>query len=134
VISFVVRPAGTLLDGTPLKEAVDALDAIVPLRPLAYMINCSHPDFARSALFHPDHSSPRVRARIIGLLANTAALSPEALDGQEELIGEEPARFAASLRALQAETGLKILGGCCGTDDRHIRCLAGSLAPDGPVA
>jgi homocysteine S-methyltransferase len=129
IISFVVRPTGTLLDGTPLKDAIAAIDASVTPRPVAYLINCTHPDFARDALYHPLNSSPQVRERIIGLLANTAALSPEALDGQEHVIGEEPARFAAALHELRLQTGLKVLGGCCGTDDRHIHCLAERLAP-----
>ena len=129
VISFVARPTGTLLDGTPLKEAIAAIDSHVRPNPAAYLINCTHPDFARAALGHPDNSSSLVRQRIIGLLANTAALSPEALDGHEHLVGEEPARFAAAMLGLHRDFGLKILGGCCGTDDRHIRCLAERLPP-----
>jgi len=128
VLSFVVRPAGTLLDGTPLKDAVAAIDACVQPRPAAYLFNCTHPDFARAALGHPINSSPLVRQRVIGLLANTAALSPEALDGQEDLIGEEPARFAESMIDLSRDHGLRILGGCCGTDTRHIDALAGLLS------
>jgi homocysteine S-methyltransferase len=124
LVSFVVRPSGTLLDGTPLNEAIATIDTAVSPRPTAYLINCTHPDFARSVLWHPNHSSPQVRERVIGLLGNTAALSPELLDGRETLVEAEPAAFAANLVALARETGLKILGGCCGTDDRHIRCLA----------
>jgi homocysteine S-methyltransferase len=128
LLSFVVRPAGTLLDGTPLKEAIATLDAGGQPQPTAYLINCTHPDFARAALCHPANSSPLVRQRIIGLLANTAALNPEALDGQKHLVEEEPARFAHAMLDLHRDLGLKILGGCCGTDDRHIRALAGLLA------
>ena len=128
MISFVVRPAGTLLDGTPLKEAIDALDAATHPQPTAYLINCTHPNLARAALVHTTNSSPRVRQRIIGLLANTAALSPEALEGQVDVIAGDPANFAESLWDLHRELGLTVLGGCCGTDDRHIRCLAARLA------
>ena len=137
LVSFVVRPSGTLLDGTPLGEAIAAIDAAVTPRPTAYLINCTHPDFARSALGHPNHSSPSVRERVVGVLGNTAALSPELLDGQETLIEADPAAFAANLAALGRETGLRILGGCCGTDDRHIRCLAAELRRAGafdPIA
>lgn len=127
LVSFVVRPSGTLLDGTPLGDAIARIDDAVTPRPTAYLINCTHPDFARSALWHPIHSSPQVRERVIGLLGNTAALSPELLDGQEKLIEAEPAAFAATMAKLAHDCGLKILGGCCGTDDRHIRCLAAEL-------
>jgi homocysteine S-methyltransferase len=128
VLSFVVRPEGTLLDGTPLKSAIAAIDAAVTPRPLAYLINCTHASFAASALMHETNSSTLVRQRIIGLLANTAALSPEELNDSSSLVEEDPEIFGQSLAALQRELGLKILGGCCGTDDRHIRALAAQLA------
>ncbi len=128
LISFVARPSGTLLDGTSLADAISSIDSQVSPRPTGYLINCTHPDLARAALFHPVNSSDSVRLRIIGLLANTAALTPEELDGREDLVEEEPARFATSMIGLHRDPGLKILGGCCGTDDRHIRALAGLLA------
>ena len=127
VLSFVARPNGTLLDGTPLVEAVATIDGSVRARPTAYLINCTHPDFARAALAHVEQSSAEVRRRFIGLLANTAALSPEELDGREQLVGEEPARFAETMIGLRRDFGFQVLGGCCGTDDRHIRCLADRL-------
>jgi len=128
IISFVVRPEGTLLDGTPLKDAIAGIDAAVTPRPLAYMINCTHVSFAREALTHGSNSSPLVRQRVIGLLANTAALSPEDLNESTNLVEEDPETFGKSVAGLHRELGLKILGGCCGTDDRHIRSLAAQLA------
>jgi homocysteine S-methyltransferase len=128
VLSFVVRPEGTLLDGTPLKSAIAAIDAAVTPRPLAYLINCTHVSFAASALMHETNSSTLVRQRIIGLLANTAALSPEELNDSSSLVEQDPEIFGQSVAALHRRLGLKILGGCCGTDDRHIRALAAQLA------
>jgi S-methylmethionine-dependent homocysteine/selenocysteine methylase len=128
LISFVTRPNGTLLDGTPLKTAIASIDAAVTPRPLAYLINCTHASIFRSALLHEDNSSPLVRERIIGLLANTAALSPEELDESSELHEEAPDVFSSNVAALRDELGMKILGGCCGTDDRHIECLARALS------
>jgi len=128
LISFIVRPEGTLLDGTPLNDAVTAIDTFVTPSPLAYMVNCTHASFARTALLHNSNSSDLVRQRIIGLLANTAALSPEDLDGSDSLVEEEPLTFGSTVAGLHSELGLKILGGCCGTDDRHIRALAAQLA------
>lgn len=127
VISFVARPTGTLLDGTPLKDAIAAIDSAATPRPLAYMINCTHASFARAALLHGTNSSPLVRQRVIGLLANTAALSPEELNDSGSLVEEDPDTFGLSVALLHRELGLKILGGCCGTDDRHIRSLAARL-------
>jgi len=127
MISFVVRPKGTLLDGTPLKDAIAAIDAVVTPQPLAYLINCTHASFARAALMHHVNSSALVRRRIIGLLANTAAISPEELNDSTTLVEEDPGTFGASVAGLRRELGLKILGGCCGTDHRHIRSLAAQL-------
>jgi homocysteine S-methyltransferase len=128
VISFVVRPQGTLLDGTPLKEAFAAIDAAVSPKPLAFMANCTHASFLSSALSHRDHSSSLVRERLVGLFANTAALAPEELDNSENLVKENPEDFGREVAGLHTDFGLKVLGGCCGTDERHIRALAMRLA------
>ena len=61
-------------------------------------------------------------------MANTAALEPEELDDSEELVEEDPRIFGQSVASLHGELGMKILGGCCGTDDRHIDNLAKRLA------
>jgi homocysteine S-methyltransferase len=127
MISFVARGEGTLLDGTPLTTAISAIDAL-PIPPQAYLINCTHSSVFRRAITHESHSSLLVRKRVIGLLANTAALSPEELDNCTELVEEAPELFGADVGALQSEFGMRILGGCCGTDDRHIECLARSIA------
>ena len=127
LISFVVRPQGTLLDGTPLKDAIAAIDAAVTPRPLAYLVNCTHASIFRSALLHEANSSPLVRERTIGLLANTAPLSPEELDASTELVEEAPETFGQNVAALRTDLGMKLLGGCCGTDQRHIESLARRL-------
>lgn len=129
IISFVARPEGTLLDGTPLKEAIAAIDGAAHPQPLAYMVNCTHVSVFRAALRHEVNLSLPARDRMVGLLANTAALSPEELDNRSGLVEEDPEVFGRSVAALHGEFGMKILGGCCGTDDRHIRCLASRLSP-----
>jgi homocysteine S-methyltransferase len=128
LVSFVARPEGTLLDGTPLKEAIAAIDAATHPPPLAYLVNCTHASIFRAALRHAVNSSRLVRDRMVGLLANTAALNPEELDNRTGLVEEDPDVFGRSVAGLHEELGMKILGGCCGTDDRHIRCLATRLA------
>lgn len=127
IVSFVVRPEGTLLDGTPLKDAVASIDAATRPGPLAYLVNCTHASIFRSALLNEANSSLLVRERVAGLLANTAALSPEELDNSTGLVEEDPEAFGKSVAGLHREFGMKILGGCCGTDDRHIGCLAEQL-------
>ncbi|MBU0640413.1 MAG: homocysteine S-methyltransferase family protein [Planctomycetes bacterium] len=120
VLSFVVRPSGTLLDGTPLSEAVTRIDRCVSPAPLAYFVNCVHPTAFAAAM----RRSAGVRERVLGLQANTSPRPPEDLDGRETLDGEAPGVFADALLDVQREFGTRILGGCCGTDERHIRCIA----------
>lgn len=123
IISFVIRPEGILLDGTPLNEAITVIDSSVYPRPLGYMVNCVHPKVFQSAIVNKDNSSTLVRKRIIGLQANTSSKSPEELDGSHELDTEEPNVFADLMVNLNVQFGTKILGGCCGTDHRHIKAL-----------
>ncbi len=128
IISFIFRAEGTLLDGTPLKDAISRIDTDVDPKPLAYMSNCTHASIFKAAMMHATNSSSLVRKRVVGLLANTAALEPEELDDSEELVEEDPRIFGQSVARLHGELGMKILGGCCGTDDRHIDNLAKRLA------
>ncbi len=57
IISFVARSEGTLIDGTPLKNAIEEIDAAVSPKPLAYIVNCTHTSIFREALFHEVNSS-----------------------------------------------------------------------------
>lgn len=131
LVSFVARREGTLLDGTPLHEAIATIDSQASPAPVAYLINCTHASVFRSAISHTENSSPLVRRRVIGLLANTAALPPEELDNSTDVIEEEPETFGADVAALQKEFGMRVLGGCCGTDERHIEQLAQRLSSGG---
>jgi hypothetical protein len=71
-------------------SAVASIDASATPGPLAYLVNCTHASSFKSALLHEVNSSSLVRKRVIGLLANTAALSPEELDNSVGLVEEEP--------------------------------------------
>ncbi|OJT21283.1 homocysteine methyltransferase [Archangium sp. Cb G35] len=127
MLSFVLRPTGTLLDGTPLGEAVARIDALPGARPAAYMVNCVHPSAFREGLSRQLAASPSLGARVVGLQANTSRLSPEELDGRAELDSEPPDVFAREMARVHAELGTRLLGGCCGTDERHIAALASAL-------
>jgi homocysteine S-methyltransferase len=125
MLSFLIDARGELLDGTPLPEAIAQIDSAVSPAPLGYLANCVHPSIMARALEHCDAAS---RGRILGLQANTSAKSPEELEGSEHLETEDPERFAECMVNLHRRFGLRILGGCCGTDARHIHSLAERLA------
>lgn len=121
IISFVILSNGALLDGTSLNDAIRTIDSLVSPKPLVYMVNCIHPAVLQDALKCNENSTQLVRERLAGIQANTSRLRPEDLDKSDQLITEDPEVFAKSMLVLREENKwLRIFGGCCGTDCRHI--------------
>lgn len=124
LLSFVLRPTGTLLDGTPVGEAIARIDAQTTAPPAAYLANCLHPLHFESALKAAETAHPGLRQRLVGVQGNTSRKSPEEFDGAETLDSEEPAAFGAIAARIRRRFGTHVLGGCCGTDARHIAAIA----------
>lgn len=120
----VIEADGRLPDGTPLGDAVASIDAGATPGPLHFLVGCVHPTRFSAAAVSP--AWPRSN-RVIGLKANASTLPPEELDKLDHLEEGKPEVFAALMAGLHAG-GLKVLGGCCGTSDAHIRALARRLA------
>jgi S-methylmethionine-dependent homocysteine/selenocysteine methylase len=119
-VSFTVEQDGRLPDGTPLATAVTDVDA--EGGPHYFMINCAH----------PTHIAPGLtdggdwRSRIHGLRANASTRSHEELDAATELDEGDPLDLARSHDALRPLLpNLTLLGGCCGTDARHVAAMWG---------
>lgn len=128
IISLMIRRNGRLLDGTPIREAIRAIDGAADRKPLCYMSNCVHPDIVREALAQPFNRGEDVRARFCGIQANAACFEPEQLDGSPGLQTSGAAEWVDAMMALHQAFPLKIFGGCCGTDHAHIEALARRLA------
>jgi len=124
VISFVARPDGTLLDGAPLHEAVHRLDSDPNRQPCFFMLNCVHPSVFISAVETCAPHESGLTRRIIGLQANASAKSPEELNESSEISADDPESLAEKMLEVHRRFGTRILGGCCGTDERHIRAIA----------
>jgi homocysteine S-methyltransferase len=123
VISFTVETDGTLPDGTPLGAAIAAVDAATDRAPSYYMVNCAHPDHFGDHVTGGDPSLARIR----GVRANASRKSHAELDDSEELDDGDPVEFGGQLAALHARAPrITVLGGCCGTDHRHIEAIARS--------
>ena len=117
VISFTVETDGRLPSGRGLGQAIDDVDAATAGAPAYYMINCGHPTHFESVV---DAAEPWA-ARIRGLRANASTKSHAELDEQEELDEGDPVDLAAHHAALRYKLPrLSVLGGCCGTDHRHV--------------
>jgi S-methylmethionine-dependent homocysteine/selenocysteine methylase len=127
IISFMVRKNGELLDGTPISEAIRIIDSETDPKPLCYMANCIHPANLRMALSQEiNFKSPYIR-RFCGIQANASPLSPEELNNCGILQQSNFDEMVDEMEILHKEHGLKILGGCCGTDGVFIQKLAEKL-------
>ncbi len=121
IVSFTVETDGRLPSGMSLAEAIDATDAATSAYPTHYMINCAHPAHFDHVL---DGTAPW-GARIGGLRANASQLSHAELDEMVALDAGDPDDLAARYVALRAALpGLQVVGGCCGTDHRHVAAIA----------
>jgi S-methylmethionine-dependent homocysteine/selenocysteine methylase len=116
-ISFTVETDGGLPSGQPLGEAIEQTDADTAAGPAYYMINCAHPTHFEQTL----EGNGSWRERVRGLRANASTKSHAELDEATELDEGDPADLAQRHAALRASLPqLNVLGGCCGTDDRHV--------------
>lgn len=131
VISFTTETDGRLPDGTGLADAVGAVDAATSRSPAYYGINCAHPDH-----FGPAFPGGLPGARIRAVRANASRKSHAELDASPELDSGDPDDLAACyVRLRGAHPGISVLGGCCGTDARHIEAIAdATLAGQGSRA
>ena len=123
-IAPMLHPDGTLLDGTPLDEAITRIDASIVPGPRHYMIGCLYPTHAQTALAAARTRNPHAVTRVAGLKANASPLPPEQLERLGRLSAEPPERFATDLWTCARDFDLRVLGGCCGTDQHHIEAIA----------
>ncbi|HEY1644335.1 MAG TPA: homocysteine S-methyltransferase family protein [Streptosporangiaceae bacterium] len=126
-ISFTLETNGRLPGGQALAEAISAVDAAA--RPDYFLVNCAH----------PRHVGPAVadagdwRERIAGLRYNASVRSHAELDAATELDEGDITGLAAEHRQLARDLpALTILGGCCGTDARHVAALWNQSSAAGP--
>jgi homocysteine S-methyltransferase len=117
VISFTTETDGRLPTGQSLGEAIEEVDALTGAAPAYYMVNCAHPTHFGDALQDGAGWTKRIR----GLRANASTRSHAELDAATELDDGNPAELGAQYRALRDRLPhVTILGGCCGTDQRHV--------------
>jgi S-methylmethionine-dependent homocysteine/selenocysteine methylase len=115
VISFTLETDGRLPTGQPLSEAVEQCDAVTGEGPAYYMINCAHPTHFEGVL----HGGWTQRIR--GIRANASRCSHAELDEASELDDGDPVELGGDYAALRRRhPWINVLGGCCGTDHRHI--------------
>lgn len=125
-ISFTLETDGRLPTGQPLPEAIEQVDTATSHYPSYYMINCAHPTHFEQVLAEGGDWIQRIR----GLRANASCRSHTELNEAPDLDAGDPVELArqyAQLMALMPR--LNVMGGCCGTDHRHIEQIAMTCAP-----
>jgi S-methylmethionine-dependent homocysteine/selenocysteine methylase len=116
VVGFTVETDGRLPDGTTIADAVERVDAATDGAAEFFLINCAHPTHIAAGL----GGTPQL-GRIGGLRVNASSLSHAELDAAEELDEGDPVALARDNAALRdALPSIRLLGGCCGTDHRHV--------------
>lgn len=122
VIAFTVETDGRLPSGQPLHEAIAEVDAATDSAALHFGINCAHPDHFTDAL---EVDSQEVIRRIELIRANASRASHAELDEAEELDDGDPIELGSLYAGLLgSHPHLSVLGGCCGTDARHVEAIA----------
>lgn len=124
-IGFTLETDARLPDGTALADAIAAVDDASGGAPSHYLINCVHPSHFANLFATP---APW-QARLKGVRANASTLSHAELDVMTVLDDGDPLALAADMQALlTAQPHWQILGGCCGTDSRHVAAMASTCA------
>jgi homocysteine S-methyltransferase len=124
VIAFTVETDGCLPTGTPLGEAIKAVDDATAGYVAYYMINCAHPDHFNSALA----DEPWMQ-RLRGVVVNASRCSHAELDEAEELDDGDPVELGVLVGDLRRKfPQINVVGGCCGTDMRHLTNIAEQVA------
>ncbi len=122
VIAFTLETDGRLPSGQPLGSAIEAVDAATNNGPIYYMINCAHPDHFRNVL----DTQAAWTLRIGGIRSNASRMSHAELDEAETLDDGDPVELGQlSAELLTRLPNIRVIGGCCGTDHRHVGCIAG---------
>lgn len=121
VVSFTVETDGRLPTGQALGDAIEEVDAASGKAPAYYMINCAHPTHFADTLAKGGAWLERLR----GVRGNASRKSHAELDESETLDIGDPAAFGAETAAVHRHRAhINVLGGCCGTDHRHIGHVA----------
>ncbi len=125
-ISFTVETDGNLPTGMTLREAVGMVDGGTSSYPCYYMINCAHPTHFAHVLSEGGQWLERVR----GLRANASRKSHAELNDSPELDVGDPAELGRQYEELcRRLPRLNVMGGCCGTDHRHVEQMAEACSP-----
>lgn len=125
VVSFTVETDGRLPTGEPLRDAIRKVDDETNGAAAYFMVNCAHPDHF-FGVFDDEEWTRRVR----GIRCNASRMSHAELDECEVLDDGDPQELASQYQALVDKMPwVNVLGGCCGSDLRHVAQIVKAITP-----
>jgi S-methylmethionine-dependent homocysteine/selenocysteine methylase len=125
-IAFTVETDGNLPTGQTLQSAIEEVESTTGRYPAYYMVNCAHPTHFDRVLASREPWVGRIR----GLRANASRQSHAELNESPTLDPGDPEELGAQYAELKRRLpGLTVLGGCCGTDHRHLERIADACSP-----
>ncbi len=120
-ISFTTRDDGRLPTGQKLGEAIVETDHALDGYPVYYLVNCAHPGHFAGELWSGGSWVQRVR----GVRAHAVRCGHVGFETATELDDGDPDELAEEYMALRKHLPwMNVLGGCCGTDERHLEAIA----------
>ncbi|HEY4161876.1 MAG TPA: homocysteine S-methyltransferase family protein [Dongiaceae bacterium] len=121
VMSFTLETDGNLPTGQPLGDAIAEVDSATRNCAAYFMINCAHPTHFEKVL----HKGADWMNRLRGIRANASCRSHAELDSSSDLDAGNPAELGRQYAELrQRFPQFAVLGGCCGTDMRHVEAIS----------
>lgn len=125
-LSFTLETDGKLPTGQTLRDAIEQVDGQTASAPAYYMINCAHPTHFQNLIDAGGDWLDRIR----GLRANASKRSHAELDAAPDLDAGDPVELGRQYHDMrQHMRRLTLLGGCCGTDFRHIEQISLACLP-----
>ncbi|KAJ5210720.1 Homocysteine S-methyltransferase [Penicillium cf. griseofulvum] len=124
-VSFSIETDGRLRGGKTLEDAIREVDSVTENYVTYYGVNCAHPRYIIMAV---QDMPMEVRSRLGSIRGNSSLKSHEELDNSTELDrGDIPGWVQEFNQLVSMLPGLKVVGGCCGTDEEHIDAIAGRI-------
>lgn len=120
--SFVIDKEAKLFDGEPLVEVLKKIDAATGAYALGYGINCCPIEGAEKAL----SVANGMRHRILMVYPNASSEDPRKLEETQGIVHLHDHEGTAKqlVQMVRHNPSIRVIGGCCGYDQKAIGALA----------
>jgi S-methylmethionine-dependent homocysteine/selenocysteine methylase len=127
-----VNAEGRMPDGTPLHQAIDHIESRLARPPGWWSLCCVHPSVALRAMEALADADPDARRRVTQIKGNGSTLDARQRDAADHVLSDDVESWAIAAIGLQREHAVTVIGGCCGTDHRHLLAVATRITKPTP--